>query len=192
MSGADRPLDGLEPWPGPLDGRLQVHLTGFMGCGKSTIGRLLARHLVWNFVDLDALIERHCGCAIAAIFDRDGESAFRVAETFVLRQAVQKPRTVVALGGGTLLAPANRAACRQAATTAWLRCSPAVLRERLGPAKPGRPLWIPDHLEEQLAEREPAYRGADIVVDADAPSAVVTERVLRALTQAAGGRKPPQ
>ena len=58
-------------------GRAQIHLTGFMGSGKSTVGRLLARRLLWNFLDLDGVVERDEGRSVARIFARSGESAFR-------------------------------------------------------------------------------------------------------------------
>lgn len=187
MSG-DAPVDGLDAWPGPADGRRQVHLLGFMGCGKSTVGRLLARRLVWSFLDLDALVERHAGRPIAMIFADQGESGFRAVESFVLRQAVQKPGAVVALGGGTVLDPTNRALCQRNAVTVWLRCTAGTLRRRLGPASAERPLWHPDDLETRMSLREAAYRLADFVVDADGAADQVAELVLRALR---GGPRPP-
>ena len=59
-------------------GRSQIHLTGFMGSGKSTVGRLLARQLLWNFLDLDGVIERHEGRSVARIFDEPGFARARV------------------------------------------------------------------------------------------------------------------
>lgn len=99
---------GLEPLARTASGHAQIHLAGFMGCGKSTVARLLARRLVWNYLDLDILIARHAGASIAAIFAADGEASFRDMESHVLRQAVQKPCTVVALGGGTMVFEENR------------------------------------------------------------------------------------
>ncbi len=176
----------------PLDcvagDKLQVHLVGFMGCGKSTVGSLLARRLLWNFLDLDALIVRHVGRPIAEIFAQDGEDSFRLAETFVLRQAVQKPRTVVALGGGAYVADENRELSIRSAASVWLRCDFGELRRRVdaaGDRAPGaRPLWgDPEEARALLARREPVYAEADWIVDSDVPPddvAANIEALLRA------------
>ncbi len=152
-------------------GKRQVHLVGFMGCGKSTVGQLLARRLLWNFLDLDALIVRHAGRSIAEIFAEEGEESFRQTETFVLRQATQKPRTVVALGGGAHMAAENRQLSAQMATSVWLRCDFAELQRRVGSAevraRGTRPLWPdPAAARALLEQREPIYAQADLVVDA--------------------------
>lgn len=173
-------VSGLAPWEG-TGSRQQVHLTGYMGCGKTAVGLRLARALVWSFLDLDVLVERHAGRKIAAIFESEGERAFRDLESFALRQAVQKPRAVLALGGGTLTVPGNLEVCRQAGLLVWLRCSPETLRRRLGGRRPERPLWQPDHLEEGLAVREMGYAQADVVVEADGSVDAVTAAVLRAV-----------
>lgn len=130
--GAERDtLAGIEPLDALPGGRLQLHLTGFMGSGKSTVGRLLARRLVWNFLDLDAVVAREAGRPVPGIFAAEGEEGFRRRERHALRQVVQKPRAVVALGGGTLTDPANRELCAGAATVVWLDVPLAVVRERL-------------------------------------------------------------
>ena len=71
-----------------LGDRPQVHLAGFMGSGKSTVGRLVARRLLWNFLDLDGVIERHEGRSVSRIFEESGARHFRDAERHVLRQVV--------------------------------------------------------------------------------------------------------
>lgn len=168
---------------------VQVHLVGFMGAGKSTVGRLLARALVWNFLDLDALVTRHAGASIPELFAAGGEAGFRRHEEFVLRQAVQKPRTVLALGGGTFSAPGNVAVSRASAVSVWLRCSPDIIRARLGPKSSSRPLWDPATAEALLVERSDTYRQADLVVDGDDDPGVVAERVLAALRSRTVGRQ---
>lgn len=159
----------------------QLHLVGFMGSGKSTVGRLLARQFLWNFLDLDALIERHAGRAITEIFATDGEEAFRTIERFVLRQVVHKPHSVVALGGGTFVDPVNREISRAHAVSVWLRCPAEVLTARLGPARADRPLWDPATVAALLESRRPAYESADLDVDAAAEPAAVANRVREAL-----------
>lgn len=163
-------------------GRRQIHFTGFMGCGKSTVGKLLARRLLWNFLDLDGVVERHEGRAVARIFAEDGEEAFRAAERHVLRQVVSKPATVVALGGGTLIDAANRALSAEHAVVVWLRCPLDVLEARCAGEAALRPLWGDrEALERRYAERLPGYESADLVVDAEGEPEAVVEGVVRSL-----------
>lgn len=164
------------------DGRQQIHLTGFMGSGKSTVGKLLARRLLWNFLDLDGVIERHEGRAVARIFAEDGEATFRAGERHVLRQVVAKPHTVVALGGGTLIDETNRALCQEHAVVVWLRCPLDVLEKRCAAEAALRPLWGDrEALELRYAERLPGYESAELLVDAAGSPEAVTTRVVQAL-----------
>ena len=104
----------------PADARSPVErivLTGFMGSGKSTIGRTLAQRLEWRFIDLDNLIEQRDGRAVSRIFAESGEAAFRILETEALTSSLREPRLVIALGGGALETPANRHALGTAAQT---------------------------------------------------------------------------
>jgi len=175
-------VDRLRPMERDSRGKLQVHLVGFMGCGKSTVGLLLARRLVWNFLDLDVLIARHAGRLIAEIFADDGEAHFRQTETFVLRQATLKPRTVVALGGGAPVAAVNRELSAKTATSVWLRCDFAELQRRVGSAEAGtpgaRPLWAdPEAARSLFEQRQAIYAQADLTVDAEAPPAEVAASI---------------
>lgn len=176
---------GLLPRVIPGD-RAQVHLAGFMGSGKSTVGRLLARHLLWNFLDLDGVVERHEGRSVARVFAESGESAFRDAERHVLRQAVSKPSTVVALGGGTLIDEGNQVLSREHAALVWLCCPLDVLEARCAhyedPAAKQRPLWgDPAALQRRYDERLPGYEAAEFVVDADDEPEAVALAVLEAI-----------
>ena len=85
-----------------------IVLTGFMGAGKSTVGPLLAERLQWTFLDLDTEIERLAGISVAEIFRIHGEAHFRVREARALQSLVTRPRTVLALGGGTIEAESSR------------------------------------------------------------------------------------
>jgi len=187
--------------PASLDlpgGRRQIHLTGFMGAGKSTVGRLLARRLLWNFLDLDGVIERQEGRSVARIFAESGEEEFRELERAVLRQVVLKPATVVALGGGTLIDGRNRALCAEKAVVAWLRAPLEVLQARCvddgesaiavaSPESEKRPLWGgAKALQARYAERLPGYETATIVVDAAAEPERVVDAVLEALPASSG------
>jgi shikimate kinase len=171
----------LEPVEALPDGRRQVHLVGFMGSGKSTVARLVARHLVWNYLDLDALIERHDGRRIHEIFSADGEAGFRDIEHHVLRQAIQKPRTVVALGGGTPASRRNRGIMQASGVSVWLRCEFPICQARVG-VDARRPLFTdPAAARRLFDERQPAYEASDLTVDATAPPDEVAAGVVAAL-----------
>lgn len=148
-----------------------IYLVGFMGCGKSTVGRMLAEHLGWAFADLDEEIERRSGMPIPQIFERRGESAFRQLEHEAwLEQwmlAQQGQTRVVALGGGAFVDPRNRDQFQKGGLSIWLDCSLARLWERVSTA-PHRPLARDRQQFERLyQERLPHYRQADFTVPAD-------------------------
>jgi shikimate kinase len=158
---------GLDPLEQTATGARQIHLIGFMGAGKSTVARLLARRLVWNYLDIDVLIARHAGHSVAEIFATEGEAAFREYEQHALRMAVQKPRTVVALGGGTTLAADNWDVIRRSALSVWLQVSFATCAERVG-GSATRPLFRDAASARALFDaRVASYSAADRSVDAE-------------------------
>jgi len=110
----------------------RVVLTGFMGSGKSTVGALLAQQLGWEFLDLDAEIERRCGMPVAAIFAELGEAHFRHHEASALAALLGRRHVVIALGGGAPEALGNRLLLEQTPATAvvFLHAPFAVLHER--------------------------------------------------------------
>ena len=144
-----------------------------MGSGKSTVGPVLARRLGRSFVDTDACIESRTGLRIAELFAERGEAAFRALE----REAVEKAAgtgAVVALGGGAIAQPGAAALLGAAGTVVYLEAAVATLLERIGDPE-GRPLLedVPDgqwaeRIGLLLAERQPLYRSARIVVATDA------------------------
>jgi len=89
-------------------GPRRIVLTGFMGAGKTTVGRKLAAALGWDFVDLDTFIEQRSGLTVPQIFAQQGETAFRQIESFALAVALRRSRVVLALGGGALELLTNR------------------------------------------------------------------------------------
>jgi len=146
----------------------RVVLVGFMGSGKSSVGRHLARRLGYRFEDMDRRIEERAGRTIAEIFRDDGEEAFREREREEALALSRLRERVVAAGGGAFARPETRALLQEGALTVWLRCGLERILSRV-PADGSRPLaGNRDIMRALLAEREPSYRMADVAVDASA------------------------
>jgi len=144
----------------------RVVLVGFMGSGKTSVGRLLARRLGYGFEDMDRRIEERAGRTIAEIFRDDGEEAFREREREDALALSRLRDRVVAAGGGAFTRPETRALLQEGALTVWLRCDLDRILARV-PADGSRPLaGNRDIMRALLAEREPFYRMADVAVDA--------------------------
>jgi shikimate kinase len=141
------------------------------GCGKSTVGRELARRLGASHVDLDQEIELRAGCSIATLFVRSGEGTFRDMEASVLGELVDSGASVIATGGGVVLRPANRELLRTRTRCVYLRASNELLWRRLRRDRRRPLLQVADQqkrLREMSAEREPLYADtAAIVIDTD-------------------------
>lgn len=145
-----------------------VFLVGFMGVGKSTVGRALATRWGWAFEDTDALVTSALGREIEAIFRDSGEGRFREAEWDALRSLSGRARVVVATGGGLFLGVVQRAFVRAHGVSCWLDAPLDVVAARLGSGA-SRPLWPQDDalLRRALFERRrAAYALADMRVDA--------------------------
>ena len=146
-------------------GRQRIVLVGFMGAGKTTIGRHLAGILGWDFVDLDAVVVDRTGKTIADLFRDTGEPGFRAAEHEAAVAASRRHAVVIATGGGAFVPPATRAVLEGGALTVWLRCDLPVLLARIADGA-GRPLAANRAtISALLSEREPIYRLADLAVD---------------------------
>jgi len=147
--------------------RTTIYLTGFMGTGKSVVGKELARLLRRPFVDLDLSIESAAGSSVASLFARRGEAAFRKLERQALLRAAKRQGVVVALGGGTLLDPRHRAVVAKGLLVN-LSCSRAELVRRLRPERASRPLLAGGSLSARIGklmtERRDAYGVADFTV----------------------------
>lgn len=157
-----------------------VYLIGFMGAGKTTVGRLLAERLGARFVDLDDEIVAEQGQEVAAIFAERGESGFRDAERAALTQ-LGSSEAVVACGGGVVTDAGSRALLACAGTVVYLQVSFDEALARVGSETSGRPLLRdgdPAAVASLLASRESLYAAAaDLTVDTTArsPEAVVDE-----------------
>jgi len=163
-------------------------LTGFMGAGKSTIGRILALRLGWTFLDLDAHLEQRAGATIAQLFERHGEAHFRRLESTALVSALGRSNTVLALGGGTPEGLRNQLLLEQtpATFTIFLDAPFPLLFDRCMLQNIARPvLEDPEAAQLRFATRHPLYlRIARFTVDTTAltPDQTVTT-LITALNQ---------
>ncbi|HXF62445.1 MAG TPA: shikimate kinase, partial [Caldilineaceae bacterium] len=162
-----------------------IVITGFMGTGKTTIGRLLAERLGRPFVDMDEQIEARFAKPIPRIFAEDGEAAFRVAEAQLCHQLAQEQGVVLSTGGGALVNPSNRHALAQRGVIICLTATVDTILERIQQAD-NRPL-LPGDLEERrqrirqlLHERRHAYAAIAHQVDTSGrtPAQVVDDLLL--------------
>jgi shikimate kinase len=167
-----------------------IVLIGFMGAGKSTVGRTLARRLGWTFVDLDRWIERHEGRKIAQIFEAEGEAAFRAMESVALATVVKERSgpQVLAVGGGTWVQPANAAMLKaEQATVVFLDASPEELHARCSAKKKTRPLLQDEEQFRKLyTSRLDSYMQADMRVETGGRSVVAVAHELAKHFQAGG------
>lgn len=97
-----------------------IYLCGFMGCGKSTVGRLAAKQMSMKFLDLDEYIEKKYGCTIPEIFEQRGEQAFRALETETLRELATTSGYIIATGGGTMVSSLNAEIAKQNGSIVFL------------------------------------------------------------------------
>lgn len=147
-----------------------IVLTGPMGSGKTSVGRLLADRLGWEFVDLDDLIVSQAGKSINAIFAENGETTFRRLEQERLAELVGRQRMVLSSGGGAVLDPENRRMMRSIGAVVNLTATHGALAARLA-ACSDRPLLQGEEtqrlakIEQLLQEREHCYADSDIRID---------------------------
>lgn len=123
-----------------------------MASGKSTIGPILANTIGWNFIDLDKEIESRENKKISLMFEQDGEEYFRKIETEVLRELSINKKTIIALGGGTLISAANRKIIKKSGKLISLKCSPEITYQRLK-HKRDRPVLLSNDNGKTLANK---------------------------------------
>jgi len=168
---------------GSKNQRPNLILTGFMGTGKTTVGREVARRLGWPFLDMDAEIEVRAGKSIPRLFAEEGEAAFREMESALCRELSRRSGWVIATGGGALIDPDNREVMRASGTVVCLTCDVEGILERLRRKPQGRPLLAVDdpraEIERLLAARQEAYAAIPWQIDTTGLSvAQIAERVL--------------
>ena len=150
----------------------RIFLTGYMGSGKSAMGRLLATRLGFNFIDLDHYIEAKFHKTIAGIFETEGEGAFREKERLCLREAGEFENVVIATGGGAPCFFDSMEYMNQQGITVYLKLTPQQLANRLKKGKPGvRPLIAtksPDEIlsliETMLEHRQVFYEQSAVII----------------------------
>ena len=157
------------PAPEPQGRARAVFLVGFMGAGKSCVGKALALLLGWQFIDLDARIESRHACSIADIFRRRGEAEFRRLESEELARVMtelEAAAAVVALGGGAFVQPANFETLRRSsACSVFLDAPVEELWRRARAVDGARPLaFSENHFRQLYAARRPRYMEADYCV----------------------------
>ncbi|HEY1250496.1 MAG TPA: thiamine phosphate synthase [Thermoanaerobaculia bacterium] len=161
----------------------RLFLVGFMGSGKTAVGRRIAERLGVAFVDLDEEIERASGKTVRALFEESGEAAFRARESAYLEGTAGLPRAVVATGGGCFAFEGNRAAIARLGVSIALQAPLATVQTRLS-GKTDRPLFrSPEQLAQLYTERAPFYRMASVQVNLSGAETVeeASDRVLVAL-----------
>jgi shikimate kinase len=173
----------------------RVYLVGFMGSGKTTVGRVLAERLDSPFVDLDQAFESMAGTTIKESFERHGEAWFRERESELLRGTGALPKAVIALGGGTFVAPANREFVQESGVSVFLDASFDLIASRLAGKAVDRPLFRDLAEARQLYDtRLPCYKMANWTVpvkESDRVDAVVRrieDLLVRGEGLGSGGR----
>lgn len=156
----------------------RIYLTGFMGCGKSTIGPILANTIGYDFVDVDRRIEQEEGKSVNQIFAEKGEKHFRNLERMVLLKVSSLPHTVISLGGGTMTVPENLELVLLTGLVVYLKITPEQLFLRLR-HRSDRPLLrsadggrlSDEELRERIRllyeAREPLYAKANLIIPTD-------------------------
>ncbi len=174
---------------------MNLVIIGFMGTGKSRIGRILAEELGYEFIDTDHLIETKQGKKITRIFQEEGEAFFRELENKLAQQLSGAERKVIATGGGWVLNPENLSLCRVNGFIISLIAQPEMIYERIKHETHRPLLACPDPLKkisQILTGRENLYHDADLVVDTsretpeELSKGIIKELMRRGIVDARG------
>lgn len=162
---------------------MNIVLIGFMGTGKTDVGRCLAQRLSWKFFDTDDMIEEQTGCSIADLFAKGGENAFRDLESQTVELLALTDQSVISTGGGVPLRASNMAALEKNGKVVCLTASPDRILERLH-LDQSRPLLKTSdpktRVQTLLAERQTAYSRASVTVSTDGLNVQqVADEILR-------------
>lgn len=171
---------------------VNIALIGFMGTGKTSVGRLVAEQLHYDYVDTDEVIQTNTGRSITDIFSKDGEPAFRALEEKVVGDLAGRTKTIIATGGGLPVNPENLASLKTHALVVCLWSSPEKIWERVR-HQGHRPLLHDEDpqakIRELLAAREPFYKQADVLLNTELRSVrEVAQQVVHQFRLEASGR----
>ncbi len=172
--------------------KTSIALIGFMGTGKTAVGKILAQKLDKNFIELDGMIEKKAGKSIPEIFQQYGEIAFRELEIEVTREVADREKVVIACGGGLVLNKINIDRLRKECIIVYLAASPGVILKRISGDTDERPLLAVSDRARQIKEllrfRQPFYeRAADIKINTSRLSIdTVVEKIIGRLKDDAG------
>lgn len=147
--------------------RQNIVLIGFMGTGKTTVGKLLSKQMDWNFVDTDQLVEQREGKSIPELFGTRGEAYFRNVESEVIHECLQQTQQIVATGGGSVLNKTNRERMQDNGFVVALTAEADTIIRRVKHDR-NRPLLhgnVEESVRKILIERKEAYQFADLTVD---------------------------
>jgi shikimate kinase len=165
--------------------RKNIVLTGFMGTGKTSTGRVLARKLGTRFIDTDKLIEKEAGILIGEIFEKLGEPYFRRLEREIVKKVSEEIGVVIAVGGGAIVNPANLADLKRHGIVVSLTATPEVILSRIEMNLDRPLLKVKDKIgkiKDLLVDRAPYYEKANITVNTDDKSPEqVAEEILEAV-----------
>lgn len=164
---------------------MKIFLTGFMGSGKTTLGRKLAARMNYEFIDLDHKLEQQVELSIAEYFTLFGEDSFRKLEAEVLRKTPYPENAIISTGGGLPCFFDNMDWMKANGKVVYIKLSPKTLADRLESGKEERPLLQDKHgdalvefIGHKLAEREPFYAQANIIADGLSLTAERMEQIL--------------
>jgi shikimate kinase len=171
---------------------VNIALIGFMGTGKTSVGRLVAEQLRFEYLDTDEMIQAQTGRSVNDIFKTDGEPAFRALEQMVVEELASRAKTVIATGGGLPVNPKNLTSLKTHALVVSLWSSPEKIWERVR-HQSHRPLLHNENpqakIHELLAAREPFYKQADVLLNTDLRSVrEVAQQVVHQFRLETSGR----
>ena len=165
-----------------INNKINITLCGMMGSGKTTIGKILANKLNYNFIDVDKIIENEAKKTIKKIFDEDGEKYFRDLEEKITINILEHKETIVSLGGGAIINKNIRGSIKKNSYNIYLNVNIDILTKRLQNSKT-RPLIYKKNLKKELINligvREKFYRKADLIVKNEKNIIETTENIIK-------------